>query len=85
MNRYMSDYYYELDAGAKSGSHKIAWCTSVGPAELLRGMGFLTAFSGNPLGHARNDPDGHRVDSDGQCDGYSPEICSYLTADVGAF
>ena len=44
MGKFMADYYYELDDAAKSGKQKIAWCTSVGPAEILRGMGFLTYF-----------------------------------------
>ena len=44
MKKVMADYFYELDAAAKSGTRKIAWCTSVGPAELLRAMGFLVYF-----------------------------------------
>ena len=39
MGKFMADYYYELDDAAKTGKQKIAWCTSVGPAEILRGMG----------------------------------------------
>ena len=31
MNKYMADYFYELDKASKSGDKKIAWCTSVGP------------------------------------------------------
>lgn len=42
--RFMSDYYHELDDTSKSGKRKIAWCTSVGPAEILRGMGFRIYF-----------------------------------------
>lgn len=82
---FMADYYYELDAAAKSGSHKIAWCTSVGPAEILRGMGFLTYFPETHsamLGTTRMATDLIPV---ANSLGYSPEICSYLTADVGAF
>ena len=44
LNQFMADYYRELDDASKSGKQKIAWCSSVGPAELLRGMGFLTYF-----------------------------------------
>ena len=40
----MSDHFHEMDEAAKTGSRKIAWCTSVGPAELLRGMGFLVFY-----------------------------------------
>ena len=41
LKKVMADHFYELDEAVKTGSRKIAWCTSVGPAELLRGMGFL--------------------------------------------
>ena len=44
MKKFMADYYYELDNASKSGEKKIAWCTSVGPAEILRAMGFLVYF-----------------------------------------
>ena len=44
MGRFMKDYYYELNEAATTGSPKIAWCTSVGPTELLRAMGFLVYF-----------------------------------------
>lgn len=85
LNKFMADYYYELDAAVKSGSHKIAWCTSVGPAELLRGMGFLTYFPETHsamLGTTRMATD---LIPTANAMGYSPEICSYLTADIGAF
>ncbi len=35
MNKYMSDYFYELDRASKADDEKVAWCTSVGPSELL--------------------------------------------------
>ena len=43
-NKVMANHFYELDEASRTGSKKIAWCTSVGPAELLRGMGFLVYF-----------------------------------------
>jgi hypothetical protein len=44
LNNFMRDYYLELDAAVQKGSPKIAWCTSVGPAEILRAFGFLVYF-----------------------------------------
>ncbi len=85
MNRYMSDYFYELNAADKSRNQKIAWCTSVGPAEILRAMGFLVHFPENHgamLGATRMATEMIPV---ANASGYSPEICSYLTADVGAY
>ncbi len=80
----MAGHFYELDEAARSGSRKIAWCSSVGPAEILRSLDFLVYFPENHaalLGATRqaNDyiPAANAI-------GYSPEICSYLTSDVGA-
>ena len=35
----MGAYFQELDRGPEEGK-KTAWCTSVGPAELLHSLGF---------------------------------------------
>ncbi len=81
----MADYFYELDNAAKSGQRKIAWCTSVGPAELLRAMGYLVYFPENHgamLGATRMATE---LIPHANALGYSPDICSYLTADVGAW
>ena len=43
----MEQHFRELDEAAKTKSRKIAWCTSVGPAELLRAAGFLVFFPEN--------------------------------------
>ena len=84
MKQIMSDYFYGLDAAEKDPEERIAWCTSVGPAELLRAMGFKVHFPENHgamLGASRmaaeTIPHANAI-------GYSPDICSYLTADVGA-
>lgn len=85
MRKIMSDYFYKLDAASKAGSPKIAWCTSVGPAELLSSMGFLVYYPENHgamLGSTR--AAGNYIPVSNSV-GYSPDICSYLTSDVGAF
>lgn len=85
LGKFMADYYYELDEASKTGKQKIAWCTSVGPAEILRGLGFLTYFPETHsamLGTSRMAND---LIPKANAMGYSPDICSYLTADIGAF
>ncbi len=81
MKKIMGDYFL----GFKDTKKKIAWCTSVGPAELLRSFGFEVHFPENHgalLGATRtaNDfiPEATKL-------GYSNNICSYLTADVGSY
>ena len=85
VGKFMADYYLELDAASKKGDPKIAWCTSVGPAEILRAMGFLIYFPETHsamLGATRMATD---LIPEANALGYSPDICSYLTADIGAF
>ncbi|HDZ58967.1 MAG TPA: 2-hydroxyacyl-CoA dehydratase, partial [Ignavibacteriales bacterium] len=43
LKKVMRDYF----VGMSSGNKKIAWCTSVGPAELLRSFGFEVYFPEN--------------------------------------
>jgi benzoyl-CoA reductase/2-hydroxyglutaryl-CoA dehydratase subunit BcrC/BadD/HgdB len=84
MKKVMADYFFELDAASKDDDQKVAYCTSVGPAELLYAMGFKVHFPENHgamLGSTRLAMDYIPV---ANAKGYSPEICSYLTSDVGA-
>ncbi len=81
----MSDYYHKLDDFSKSDKKKIAWCSSVGPAEILRSLDFEVYFPENHsamLGSSRMATD---LIPYANAIGYSPEICSYLTADIGAY
>jgi len=85
MNKIMADYFYGLNEAATTGKQKVAWCTSVGPAELLRAMGFAVHFPENHaamLGATRMSTD---LIPTANAIGYSPDICSYLTADIGAY
>ena len=85
MQKLMADYYLELDHASRTGEKKVAWCSSVGPAEILRALGFLVYFPETHsamLGATRTATD-HIPHANAL--GYSPEICSYLTADIGAY
>ncbi len=85
MRKIMADYFYQLNDAAKEGSPKVAWCTSVGPAELLLSLGFVVHYPENHgavLGSTRTANDYIPV---ANAIGYSPDICSYLTSDIGAF
>ena len=81
----MADHFLQIDAATKDPKRKVAWCTSVGPAELLQGFGFEVYYPENHsaiLGSTRTATDYIPY---ANAIGYSPEICSYLTADVGAY
>ena len=76
----MQNYFTDL-----SGGNKVAWCSSAGPSELLRSFGFKVYFPENHgalLGATRTAGDHIPVATKL---GYSSEICSYLTADIGSY
>ena len=85
MKQVMKDYFLDVDAPSRDPQRKVAWCTSVGPAEILRAMDFEVFFPENHgamLGATRMCMD---TIPKANALGYSPDICSYLTSDVGAY
>ncbi len=86
LNSLMREYFYRMDRISKGEEEgKIAWCTSVGPAELLASFGFTIHYPENHgamLGSTRLAMEYIPV---ANAIGYSPEICSYLTSDVGCY
>jgi len=85
MKALLEAYFQELGVAAREKTAPVAWCSSVGPAELLRALGFRVYFPENHgalLGATRTAnaylPRAHAL-------GYSPDICSYLCSDIGAF
>ena len=68
-----------LDEAARDPGRRVAWCTSVGPAELLRSMGFLVYFPENhgaTLGAMRLGPD--LIDTTTATSGWTPNSASRL-------
>ncbi len=81
----MAAYYHGLGEAAERKTAPVAWCSSVGPAELLRALGFVVHFPENHaamLGAART---ANRYLPLAHAQGYSQDICSYLTSDIGAY
>jgi benzoyl-CoA reductase/2-hydroxyglutaryl-CoA dehydratase subunit BcrC/BadD/HgdB len=81
----MAAHFAGVDRAARTHEAPVAWCTSVGPVELLRALGYEVFFPENHgalLGASRvaNDvmPRAHAL-------GYSPDVCSYLTSDIGSY
>jgi len=84
MKETMGKYYMELMRGREERK-RTAWCTSVGPAELLRAMGFNVYFPENHgamLGTTRMATDLIPL---ANARGFSPDVCSYLTSDIGSY
>ncbi len=81
----LDGYYRELDRASRERRPPIAWCSSVGPSELLVSLGFAVFYPENHaamLGAARR---AAQTIPAAQAAGFSPDVCSYLTSDIGAF
>lgn len=81
LKKVMRDYFL----GMEEKNTPIAWCSSVGPAELLRSFGFEVYFPENHgalLGATRTA--GDYIPAAIKA-GFSGHICSYTTSDIGAF
>ena len=81
----MGAYYRSLGEPADGPRAPVAWCSSVGPVELLRALGFRVFFPENHaamLGAART---ANRYMPLAHAQGYSQDVCSYLTSDIGAY
>jgi benzoyl-CoA reductase/2-hydroxyglutaryl-CoA dehydratase subunit BcrC/BadD/HgdB len=85
LKQLMAGHFHELADASRTSARKIAWCTSVGPAELLRGMGFLVYFPENHAAMLGATRMAAELIPHANTIGYSPDICSYLTSDIGSF
>ncbi len=82
----MADYYIDLkENDEKDTKQLVAWCTSAGPSELLRSFGFKVYFPENHTAILGSSRIANDVIPLANSAGYSPDICSYLTSDVGAY
>lgn len=85
MRELMTGYFRDLNRAALEGSPKIAWCSSVGPAELLLSLGYAVFYPENHAAMLGATREARKTIPVANAAGYSPDICSYLTSDIGAF
>lgn len=76
----MAGYFQRLDTAPL-----VAWCTSVGPAEILRSFGFEVYFPENHGALLGATKKAEQYINYAVKKGYSPHVCSYTTADIGSF
>jgi benzoyl-CoA reductase/2-hydroxyglutaryl-CoA dehydratase subunit BcrC/BadD/HgdB len=80
----MAAHFAAVHRAAEARTAPVAWCTSVGPVELLRALGYEVFFPENHgalLGATRA---AGEAMARAHALGFSPDICSYLTSDIGA-
>lgn len=77
----MENYFHRLARRERP----VAWCTSVGPAELLRSFGFDVYFPENHGALIGTRRLGNKFIPAASREGFSPDVCSYLTSDIGSY
>ena len=80
----MRDYFLDLDAAAKDPGRRVAWCTSVGPCEILSAFGFEVYFPENHGALLGARKQSHQLIPRAVGMGYCAESCSYMNSDIGA-
>ncbi|MHC5022870.1 MAG: 2-hydroxyacyl-CoA dehydratase subunit D [Planctomycetota bacterium] len=80
----MREYFLDLDAAAKDPGRRVAWCTSVGPCEILAAFGFAVFFPENHGALLGAQKISHELIPRAVGAGYCPESCSYMNSDIGS-
>ncbi|MFO0838453.1 MAG: 2-hydroxyacyl-CoA dehydratase family protein [Phycisphaerae bacterium] len=80
----LRDYFLDLDAAAKDPQRRVAWCSSVGPCEILVAFGFATYFPENHGAMLGAKKLAHQYIPYAVGAGYCAESCSYMNSDIGA-
>ncbi len=80
----MREYFLNLDAAAADPDRRVAWCSSVGPCEILTAFGFETYFPENHGAMLGARKISHKYIPHAVGEGYCAESCSYMTSDIGS-
>lgn len=80
----LREYFLDLDAASRDPSRQVAWCTSVGPCEILSAFGFAVYFPENHGALLGARKVSHQYIPHAVNAGYCAESCSYMNSDIGA-
>src|SRR5574342_1145744 len=76
-------YYQDLAAAGGDGRRRVAWCSALGPVELVRAMGYTPYFPENPAALIGASRRGGKYLSLAVADGFSPFGSSEMASDIG--
>ncbi|MHC4413713.1 MAG: 2-hydroxyacyl-CoA dehydratase subunit D [Planctomycetota bacterium] len=80
----LRDHFLDLDEAAGDPGRRVAWCSSVGPCEILSAFGFEVYFPENHGALLGAKKVSHEYIPRAVGAGYCPESCSYMNSDIGA-
>jgi len=85
LKKILKNYYLSLHEASLDSNYKVAWCSSVGPAEILIATGFKVYFPENHAALIGTKRLSTKFITTANSLGFSPDICSYLTSDIGSY
>jgi len=77
-------YYRDLSAAAHDPRRPIAWCSGLGPSEILRAMGFALFFPENHSALIGASRLATKYISRAIAEGFSPFVSTEMTSEIGA-
>lgn len=77
-------YYADLAEAGRDSSRHVAWCSGLGPVEIVRAMGYTPYFPENNAALIGASRLAGRYISKALADGFSPFAQSEMTSDIGA-
>ena len=77
-------YYRDLDEAGRDPERRVAWCSGLGPCELLRAFGFDLYFPENHAALIGASRRAHRYVARAVAEGFSPLASTQTTCDIGA-
>jgi benzoyl-CoA reductase/2-hydroxyglutaryl-CoA dehydratase subunit BcrC/BadD/HgdB len=80
----LRDYFLDLDAASRDPARGVAWCSSVGPCEILAALGYAVYFPENHGALLGARKVSHQYIPHAVNAGYCAESCSYMNSDIGA-
>jgi 2-dehydropantoate 2-reductase len=80
----MYDYFHDLQAAADDPKRKVAWCSWMGPVEIVRALGFTPYFPENHAALIGASRQTGRYIPRAMAEGFSQFASSAMTSDIGA-
>lgn len=80
----LREHFLDLDEASHDPKRRVAWCTSVGPCEILTAMDFNVYFPENHGALLGARKISHQLIPRAVSAGYCAESCSYMNSDIGS-
>jgi 2-dehydropantoate 2-reductase len=84
LKRILRDYHLDLQSASQDPARKIAWCSAMGPVEILRALGLTPFFPENHAALIGASRQSGKYIARALAEGFSQFASSAMTSDIGA-